>query len=270
VVTLTLRHPSPIPVELDGITPDRLSHLSLADIERLPILHGNRSIPLAELFRVDSESTSCTEPALCFRGTTTACKRIGAGMSAGEIVVEGDAGMHAGAGMSAGRIHIRGQASDWLGAEMTGGRIEVTGAAGHLVGAAYRGGLRGMNGGMIHIRGNAGDELGLRMRRGLIVVEGEVGEFAGAAMLAGTIIVRSRIGRCAGAGMKRGTLVSLDPQMAIVCGFAPSCEYEPVYARLLERWLRGNGIILPELLGRWRCYRGDQLTGGLGELLIPA
>lgn len=270
MLTLTLRQPSPIPLELDGITPDRLVRLSPAEIERLPILHGNRSVALAELFRVDSETIPSADPILCFRGTTTACKRIGAALSSGQILVEGDAGMHAGAGMSGGRLQIRGQASDWLGAEMTGGRIDVTGHVGHLVGAAYRGGLRGMNGGMIHIRGNAGDEVGLRMRRGLIVVDGKVGEFAGAAMLAGTIIGRSHFGRRAGAGMKRGTLVSLDKAIPITTGFAPSCVYQPVYARLLEGWLRGHGVLMPELLGRLRCFRGDQLSGGLGELLIPA
>ena len=153
---------------------------------------------------------------------------------------------------------------DWLGAEMTGGRIEVRGHAGDCVGAAYRGSRRGMTGGTITVRGDAGHEVGLLMRRGLIVVEGHAGEFAGASMIAGTLIVKGKLGRRAGAGMKRGTLLALGGVEGVSPGFRYSCEYEPAFLRLLLR-----AVELP-VSGKLTCYRGDMLTGGKGEVFVPA
>ena len=39
-----------VPVEIEGVVPDRLREKSLAEIERLEIYNGNRKLPLAELF----------------------------------------------------------------------------------------------------------------------------------------------------------------------------------------------------------------------------
>ncbi len=44
-----------VPVEFEGITPDRVHDKSLAEIERMEILHGNRKVPLAELFAVSGD-----------------------------------------------------------------------------------------------------------------------------------------------------------------------------------------------------------------------
>ena len=56
-MALTLRYnaDTSVPVEVEGITPDRLRNKSLAEIERLEILHGNRKVPLAELFTVSGD-----------------------------------------------------------------------------------------------------------------------------------------------------------------------------------------------------------------------
>ena len=255
---LTLRTPSPIPLEVDGVLPERVANLSALEVAKLPVLHGNRTEPLGEHFDVgDSDLAD-----LHLAGDTRNVHGIGRGMTGGVVFVEEPAGRHAGARMSGGTLTLDGGCDDWLGAEMKGGRIEVRDWAGNCLGAAYRGSRRGMTGGTILVRGDAGHELGLLMRRGLIVVEGNTGEFAGASMIAGTVVVRGTLGRRAGAGMKRGTLLALGGVEEVAPGFRYSCEYEPAFLRLLLK-----GLELPAV-ERVRCYRGDVLTGGKGELLV--
>ena len=260
---ITVRPDSTIPLEFPGITPDRLCTLGESQIAKLPVLLGNRWIELGEVAAI---SKSEFEESLLFSGDTGRIKSLGAGMSRGAIFVEGDAGLHAGAGMTGGTLAIFGSASDWLGAEMRGGLICVVGDAGHNVGSAYRGSRHGMRGGSITVKGNAGDELGLLMRRGIIVVQGTVGEFAGASMIAGTILGLNGFGPRAGAGMKRGTLIACGQKEPVSPGFRYSCEYDPAYLDLFRKreW--------PELPRRTtaKCYRGDVLTGGRGELLVLA
>lgn len=255
---LTRRGSSPIPLEVDGILPERVANLSALEVAKLPVLHGNRTEPLGEHFAV----TPSMHGDLHFSGDTRNVHGIGRGMTGGRVSVEYPAGRHAGAQMSGGTLFLANGCDDWLGAEMKGGRIEVRGDAGHCVGAAYRGSRRGMTGGRIEVCGSVGHEAGLLMRRGLIVVEGQCGEFAGASMIAGTIIVSGTLGRRAGAGMKRGTLLALGGLAEVSPGFRYSCDYQPAFLRLL---LKGED--LPDVR-EVKCYRGDVLTGGKGELLI--
>ncbi len=263
---LTLRVPSAIPLELDGVLPETVANLSAREVGKMPVWHGNRREELGQFFDV-----SATDGAdLRFAGDTRNVHRIGAGMSSGSVYVESDVGRHAGAGMTGGSLVIDSGAGDWLGAQMGGGSIEVRGDAGSLVGAAYRGGRRGMSGGTILVHGTAGDEVGLLMRRGLIAVGGGVGEFAAASMIAGTLIVAGSVGRAAGAGMKRGTLLLLGDEPELAPGFRFSCDYTPTFLGLLLGDLRRKGFHPVEELrpGSVRCFRGDLVNGGTGELLV--
>ena len=56
-MSLTLRYnaDTSIPIEVEGITPDRLREKSLAEIEQLEIHQGNRKVPLAGLFTVSGD-----------------------------------------------------------------------------------------------------------------------------------------------------------------------------------------------------------------------
>lgn len=264
---LTLRQSSPIPLEVFGITPDRLRDLSALEVARLPIQHGNREVPLGEWFDVTTRTTVSVPVDLQFAGDTLNVKGIGAGMSCGSVYVENDVGMHAGAQMTGGSLVIDSGAGDWLGAEMRGGSIEVRASAGNQVGAAYRGSRRGMTGGSIVIRGSAGDELGLLLRRGLIAVAGNCGDFAGASMIAGTIALLGGVGARLGAGMKRGTILTTrEPELPRSFRFA--CEYRPSFLHLLAEQLRKCDLT-PKLSTRpVRCHRGDILAGGHGEVLV--
>ena len=161
-----------IPVELYGLTPDAAAQRSLAEVERLPIQHGNRQVPLAEFFDV---SGSVSDGELRLEGDLRGVHGIGAQMAAGIIRIEGDAGRHLGSQMTGGEIHVSGSAGDWVGAEMRGGLIHVRGDAGNQVGGAYPGSRRGIRGGTILIGGRAGDEVGHTMRRGTVVVGGDAG-----------------------------------------------------------------------------------------------
>lgn len=268
MLKLTLRIPPSIPLDLDGITPERVAGFSASEVAKIPVFHGNRSEPLGDFFDVVAAANPPSGADIHFVGDTGNVKGIGAGMSGGFIFVENDAGMHAGARMTGGKLIIGGTVSDWLGAEMKDGYIEVRGDAGNQAGAAYRGSRRGMNGGTILLRGKAGDELGLIMRRGLIVVEGGCGEFAGASMIAGTVVLLGDVGEKLGAGMKRGTIIaSEEPRLPPSFRFA--CEYQPSFLPLLETKLMHFGVNAPKSMSETvRCYRGDQLSGGRGEVLV--
>ena len=266
MLKLTLRAPSVIPLELDGVLPERLTGLSPPEVAKLPVQHGNRSEPLGAFFDVATNPRQ-TWADLHIAGDTRNVKSIGARMSSGTIAVEGRVGMHAGAQMSGGRLFLDSSAGDWLGAEMRGGEIEVVGGAGDQVGAAYRGSRRGMTGGLIRIRGSAGAELGLLMRRGLIVVEGACGEFAGASMIAGTLVLLDAVGERCGAGMKRGTILSAH-EPPLPPSFRYACDYRPAFVPMLLAELRKLGVRVPDEFGtNLRCFRGDLLAGGRGEVL---
>lgn len=265
---LTLRKSSPVPLELFGVTPDRVASLAAVEVAKLPVRHGNRSEPLGEFFDVTTGTR--TNADLHFAGDTRNVHGIGAGLTAGSVYVENDAGRHTGAGMAGGSLVIDGDAGDWLGAEMTGGSIEVRGPVGNCAGAAYRGSRRGLRGGTMILRGGAGDELGLLMRRGLIAVEGPVGEFAGASMIAGSLFLFGAVGGRLGAGMKRGTIVAGGSEPPLGPGFRFACDYTPSFLTLYLRHLEQYEIRPPQgaSSSRVRCYRGDLVAGGRGEVLV--
>src|SRR6266545_911728 len=121
MLKLTLRAPSDIPLELDGVTPERVTGLSPLEVAKLPVQHGNRSESLGEFF--DVQPTTHRLADLHFAGNTRSVKHIGAGMTRGSVFVEGDAGMHAGARMTGGSLVLDSGCAGWLGAEMKGGYI---------------------------------------------------------------------------------------------------------------------------------------------------
>lgn len=256
-----------IPVELHGLTPQAAAARSLAAIERFPIQHGNRQIPLAELFAV---SGSADDGELRMEGDLRSVHGIGATLTRGRIQIDGDAGRHLGSQMTGGEIHVNGTAGDWLGAEMRGGLIHVRGDAGHQVGGAYPGSRRGMNGGAILIDGRAGDELGHTMRRGTVAVGGDVGHCTGVNMIAGSIYVLGRCGGQPGAGMRRGTIGLFSPERpTLLPTFRRAATYQPTFLRFALLELRRLGFDVPEplLAGRITLYHGDFLALGRGEIL---
>jgi formylmethanofuran dehydrogenase subunit C len=271
-MSLTLRYfgQTSVPVEIEGVTPDRLREKSLAEIERLEIFHGNRKLPLAELFAVSGDPA---DGRMDFEGNLAGVHFIGYGMSAGVIHVDGNAGRHLGGEMTGGEIVVLGSASDWVGGEMHGGTIHVSGSAGHLVGAAYRGSKRGMTDGTIMIGGDVGGEIGAAMRRGIIAVGGSCGDAAGFNMIAGTILVFGTSGIRIGAGMRRGTIGLLGPDPpTMLPTFRKAGCFRPLFLQLLLRELARLGFRLgePPIVTDLLLYHGDLLAVGKGEVWMQA
>ena len=89
----------PLSIDLCGITPDRMTTLSLDGILRLPIAADGRACELGELF---SATGAATDGQMECSGDFSAVHHVGAAMAWGEISVKGDVGRHAGAAMSGG------------------------------------------------------------------------------------------------------------------------------------------------------------------------
>jgi formylmethanofuran dehydrogenase subunit C len=259
---------TPIPVEVEGLTPTAVAGRPLSEVERFPIHHGNRQLPLAELFAV---SGSADDGQLIFEGDLSGVHWIGAGMDGGVIRIQGHAGRHLGSEMTAGEIHCDGNAGDWVGAEMHGGLIYVRGNAGHLVGAAYRGSRRGMTRGTILVEGSAGNEIGHTMRRGTIVIGGNAGDAPGFNMIAGTIFVLGACGIRPGAGMRRGTIGLFGPEPPpLLPTFRFACRFKPNILRLAALEIARLQFPVPERLldGSIALYHGDLVALGKGEIWI--
>lgn len=265
---LDYKQPHAVPVEIEGLLPLSVRELSLGQIERLEVFHGNEKLPLADLFSVSGDPSDLE---LHFSGDLTGVHWIGAKLTAGTIRVDGPAGRHVGSEMSGGTIHVHGNASDWVGGEMHGGLIHIHGSAGNLIGSAYRGSRRGMTGGTILVEGPVGNEIGHSMRRGLLAVGG-CGDFAGLNMIAGTILVFGPAGLRTGAGMRRGTIGLLSGQEPqLLPTFRRGGSDKLLIVKLLLRELQALSYPFdPALLeASYQMYHGDEVTVGRGELLLP-
>ncbi|MBN2013660.1 MAG: formylmethanofuran dehydrogenase subunit C [Candidatus Altiarchaeota archaeon] len=197
-----------IGMEAENISPDMFAEKSLKEIRALDVFVGNKKKKLGEYFTVGGEASEKPEDLrIVIRGDASKVKRIGERMSAGEVIIEGDAGMHLGSRMSGGEIRVSGSVGSWAGMEMSGGRITIEGDAGNFFGAAYRGRGCGMTEGEIEIKGNAGHNLGGNMGAGRITVGGDSGEFAGVGMKGGVLIISGNAGLRVGAGMIDGIII---------------------------------------------------------------
>jgi formylmethanofuran dehydrogenase subunit C len=269
-LTLTLKTSTTVPLEVEGLTPDVTGAMSLAEVEKFSMFHGNAKVPLAEFFRASGDPSDRT---IVFEGDVSGVHWIGAKMTSGTIRIEGKGGRHIGSQMRGGEIHVSGDAGDWVGGEMRGGLIHVRGRAGHLIGAAYRGSAKGMTRGTILIHGDAGNEIGHTLRRGLIIIGGNVGDFVGFNMLAGTILVGGEPGIRHGAGMRRGTIGFFGGHRPVMLpSFRRACRYQPPYLPLLWRDLAAKGFPVPadSVASEYDLFAGDLIEGGRGEILLRA
>ncbi|QIB35136.1 formylmethanofuran dehydrogenase subunit C [Ancylobacter pratisalsi] len=264
-VSLKPRAPFEARVDMAGITPAVTCSLTLRELEPLAVPYGARSVPLAELFFIES----APEGVLLIEIGDARLDGVGAGMTQGELIVDGTVGAWAGRGMTGGMLRIGGDAGDFLGAELSGGRIELGGSAGAWVGTASSGSRRGMSGGTIVIAGSAGAQAAARQRGGLIVIAGDAGERLATDMIAGTVSVGGAIGPLMGRGMRRGTIFASAVPDALPAGFIDTGAHELVAVSLMARRVPE----LSAMLKGWTLTRrivGDTLMGGQGEVLVSA
>lgn len=265
VVTLVLRAPISEPLDAASITPDRFSALGEPEIAKLPVWVGRRQQQLGDWFDVRGGRSSHVHIA----GDVRHACDIGASMTSGVLIIDGNGGARTGAGMAGGAIEIHGSAADDLGVGMTGGVIHVRGDAGNRVGAGETGASRGMIGGEIIVDGSVGADAGARLRRGLIVVGGNAAERVGRAMIAGTVIVLGDTGAEPATGSKRGTLV-VGGHTTIPPTYRYACTYDPPHVRLaLTHVRRRYGVTIDRAFTErpYRRFCGDAGTVGRGEIL---
>jgi formylmethanofuran dehydrogenase subunit C len=267
-IKLTYRAQTTVPVEVEGLTPDWTCDKSLAEIERFEIFHGNRKLPLAEMFAISGDPS---DKRFDFEGNLSGVHWIGAHMRSGQIVIHGPAGRHVGSELRGGEIHVEGDAGGWVGCEMRGGLIHVQGNAGHLAGAAYRGSAKGMTGGTLIIDGDAGNEIGLSMQAGTIAIGGAAGDMLGFNMTDGTILVMGDCGIRPGAGMHDGTIGLFGPTPPpLLPSFRLDRPTQPDKLPAMLRELRDKGLRFDEsrLPTEVDVYVGDMVADGDGEVYL--
>src|SRR5208283_371380 len=206
MITLIPKRKFEVPVQAAYISPDVFKGKTIAEIANLPVTEGNQPLKLCDLFEITEDSAET--PAITINGDCNKVKRIGQCMKNGEIVVNGDCGMHTGEKMLGGKITINGNVGGWTGNEMKAGTIEVHGDAGDYFASPYRGSSStGMKGGLITVDGKVGSDVGCYLRGGVLKIAGGAGRFLGYHMSEGTILVDKETDTRAGACMTGGKIV---------------------------------------------------------------
>lgn len=217
MITLTALKVFDVPIQAPCITPEEFAGKSVEEISKLPVTEGNRNVTIADLFKV--EQSPAETPNITIVGECSKVKRVGQGMKTGEIVINGNIGMHTGEKMAGGKITINGNSGGWTGSEMKKGTIEIHGDAGDYMASPYRGNDLGMKGGIITVDGNVGSDVGCYNQGGIIKIKGNAGRFLGFHQSDGAIYVEKDCDVRAGALMHGGKIV-IGGKMEILSSFS--------------------------------------------------
>jgi formylmethanofuran dehydrogenase subunit C len=247
------------PIIAECISPDVAEDKKADEIRELKVWEGNRQRKLGELFNVDEprDQSMNEDVIIAIHGDVSKVRRIGSYMKSGQIIIDGDAGMHLGEEMKGGKITVHGNVGSWAGSMMTGGTIEVHGNAGDYLGAPYRGSTKGMHGGKIIVYGNVGSEAGAWMKKGTIKVYGNAGQFVGFRMHEGTIYVQNDCETRAAACMIDGKVVV----GGCLASVLPSFTIDSVRPRVK---IEENETVE----GPFYVFLGDLAEGGNGKLYV--
>jgi len=243
------------PIIAECINPDIFQGKTIEEISNLSVWEGNKERKLFELFKI--ETTSATSPDITINGNVIKVKRIGWGMTQGEVVVNGNAGMHLGKKMSGGKIVVNGNTEGWTGSQMKGGLIEITGNAGDYLGSPYRGSTVGMRKGKIIVHGNVGTDAAIYMKSGIIKIHGNAGSFMGFRMTGGVIHVAKNAGTRLGACMTGGKIVVSGTLENIMPTFALELIKGKVKIETGEK-----------AIGPFYLFLGDLAETGKGKLFL--
>jgi formylmethanofuran dehydrogenase subunit C len=205
MIVLTPLRKFKFPVIAECINPDVFQGKTLQEITTLTLFEGNKQKKLGDLFKV--KEVKAESPHITINGDVSEVRRIGRGMKDGDIVINGNAGMHLGSKMTGGMITVHGDVSGWAGAEMRGGVIEIYGDAGDYLASPYRGSTEGMRKGKIIVHGNVGSDVAVFMHSGTIKIYGNTKQFLGFRMRGGTIYVEKNADTRVGACMTGGKIV---------------------------------------------------------------
>lgn len=221
-IILTPKEQPQVPLEANTIKPDDFAGKSIDEIKDLEIWYGNVTSKIGDFFDVEGESVdNPSEIKIIVDGDVYNTKRIGQGMTAGEIIVNGNVNMYVGAEMEGGSITVKGNASSWAGQNMRGGELTILGNAKDYVGSSYRGDWRGMSGGVLTVNGNVGNEIAEFMLGGKMIIKGDVAIMPGIHMNGGLLIIEGNVVARVGGEMNGGTIVV----KGTIEEFLPGFEY---------------------------------------------
>jgi formylmethanofuran dehydrogenase subunit C len=265
-LTFSLRAAPGQRLDLWPLSPQNLAGKTIAEIERIDVGTTRVRVTAGDVFRIrDGDRTT-----LVFEGGAERFDRVGMGLTAGSIRVEGEVGVEAGRLMSGGQLTIHGRAGPFAGSGMKGGTLTIQGDAGERLAGPLSGETVGMSGGVLHVRGDAGERAGDRLRRGFILIEGRAGSYAGSRMIAGTLAIGGEAGDLPGYLMGRGTILLGRGATLVSPSFGDCGEHELVAARLLADYVAQGSVKLAELFRRpLRRLAGDLAGLGKGEILLP-
>jgi formylmethanofuran dehydrogenase subunit C len=205
MIVLTPLKKFTFPVTAECISPDIFQGKDTAEIANLTIFEGNKQRKLRDLFKIEEDKIEAT---ITINGDVSEVRKIGAGMKTGEIIINGNVGMHLGEKMAGGKITVNGDACQWAGASMKKGLLEIHGNAGDYLASPYRGSTEGMKGGKIIVDGDVGADSGAYLHGGLIKIKGNnVGQFLGFHMSNGTIHVEKNATTRVGTNMTGGKII---------------------------------------------------------------
>ncbi len=205
MITLTPLKAFEVPVQAPCITPDNFAGKTKAEIGNLPATEGNRNVTLGDIFKIEESPEA--SPNITLNGDFSKVKRVGQCMNTGEIVCNGNIGMHTGEQMNGGKITVNGNAGGWTGSEMKKGTIEIHGDGGDYLASPSRGNDVGMKGGEIIVDGNVGTDVACYLKGGIIKVKGSAGRFLGYHMTDGAIYIEKDCDVRTGACMHSGKIV---------------------------------------------------------------
>ena len=247
------------PVVGECVCPDTFQAKTCGEIRDLRLWEGNRQKKIGDLFKVEEDKSDVNlgKTILKIHGNVSKVREIGARMADGEIIVNGNAGMHLGVEMKGGKITVNGNVGGWAGSMMKAGSIEIHGNVGDYLGAPYRGSSKGMRGGRIVVYGDVGTEAGACMKKGVIKVFGKAGQFAGLRMKGGTIYVEGDCEGRAGACMVDGKIII----GGFVESFLPTFTIDSV---------KGKAKIEEDesVEGPFYVFLGDVVENGKGKLYV--
>jgi formylmethanofuran dehydrogenase subunit C len=265
-MTFSLRAPPSQRLDLSPLTPQNLARKTVPEIERIEVGTTRVRVTAGDVFRIRMGDLVT----ILIEGGSPRFDRVGIGLNAGLIRVEGEVGVEAGRLMSGGQLTIRGAAGPFAGSGMKGGTLTIEGDAGERLGAPLSGETVGMSGGVLHVRGDAGDRAGDRLRRGFILIEGRAGAYAGSRMIAGTLAIGGEAGDLPGYLMGRGTILLGQGAKLFSPTFGDCGEHDLVAARLIADYVAQTSAKLARFFRRpLRRLAGDLAALGKGEVLLP-
>lgn len=259
-ITFDQKKTSSIALEFDELITDNVYGWTETEFNNYQVPIGNSRFPLTDYFdiTVEGEASSPSEVKMILNGDYGRVKYIGSKMSAGEVIVNGNADLNAAAEMSGGIVTIHGNVEAHAGREMSGGKLEIMGNTKEFTGASYIGEWRGMTGGEIIVHGNAGKQCGECLTGGKIHILGDCDILAGIHMTKGTIEIEGNVNRWPGGQMKNGNII-----------------IHGKVGRLLEGFVEQGIVTNPtvdgiDYEGKYIEYKGDIALKGKGTLLIDA